>query len=298
MRHSLCGTLILVLFLVLTAPAIAAVGDEVEVRLADGSVLVGRIVAEDGDTLTVALAAGAEVRVPRTAVRRVRDLAAEADGFHPNDSRLMFAPTGRPLRKGEGYFAAHELFFPGFAYGLSDHVSVAGGMSVIPAVGVSEQLFYGSVRAGKRFGPDLAVSGGALVATSPGEDSHEGFGAAIGFAVATFGRPAASGSLGVGLARTWDEDPWDRGERDVRPILMIGGTKQLTPRLSLVSENWLFPGEDFELKYQPFGLALRFAGDRLTADFGVVVVPELLEEGFPLPWLSFSYRFGNPRTTN
>lgn len=46
-----------------------------------------------------------------------------------------------------------------------------------------------------------------------------------------------------------------------------------------------------KLSDQPFGVALRFFGDRISADVGMIFVGEVIEEGFPVPWLSFSYHF-------
>ena len=46
------------------------------------------------------------------------------------------------------------------------------------------------------------------------------------------------------------------------------------------------------LAQQPFGLAVRFFGERVAVDAGFILVGEILKEGFPLPWLSFVYNFG------
>jgi hypothetical protein len=61
-------------------------------------------------------------------------------GLDPNYSRLLFAPTGRPLRAGDGYFSDYELLFPGVAYGLTDNVTLAGGVAIVPGLGLGEQL--------------------------------------------------------------------------------------------------------------------------------------------------------------
>ena len=42
-------------------------------------------------------------------------------------SRLLFAPTGRSLRKGEGYVNVHELTFPSVQVGVTDRFSIGGG---------------------------------------------------------------------------------------------------------------------------------------------------------------------------
>ena len=62
--------------------------------------------------------------------------------------------------------------------------------------------------------------------------------------------------------------------------------------LALISESWLFTSEDVDVKEFPFGVALRFFGERISIDFGVLLIGEALEEGFPIPWLSAAYSFG------
>ena len=45
-------------------------------------------------------------------------------GFCTPDTRLFIGPTGRPLRKGAGYFSDHFIFLPGVAYGVTDNVTL------------------------------------------------------------------------------------------------------------------------------------------------------------------------------
>ena len=137
----------------------------VTIRLKDGSLLRARIVSEDESGLKIVTVGGMAMQVPRESMDRIE--RAGEDAPRPSDSnytRLLFSTTGRPLRKGEGYFSDHYVVFPGVAYGLTDNISVAGGLSVVPGLGISEQLYYGSARVGKQFSERVAVSGGVLVA--------------------------------------------------------------------------------------------------------------------------------------
>jgi hypothetical protein len=206
----------------------------------------------------------------------------------PNYSRLMFAPTGRPLRKGDGYFSDYELVFPGFAVGVTDNLSLAGGVSTIPGLGLTEQLVYFSPKVGFNLSDRASVSVGGLIAGVGGDDDLGTLG--IAFGVGTFGSADHSVSVGLGLARELG-DPFAQTE----PILMLGGQTRLSRSVALVSESWLVLDGETPLSEQPFGLALRFFGDRLSADVGVVLVGEVLEEGLPIPWLSVSYHFGSGR---
>lgn len=82
------------------------------VSLKDGTILVGRITEEDVEQLTMQTLLGLTVRVPRSAIVSIREAAVPTAAGRftrpdPNYSRLMFAPTARPLRKGDGYFSDH-----------------------------------------------------------------------------------------------------------------------------------------------------------------------------------------------
>jgi hypothetical protein len=269
----------------------AATDTLVAVQLRDGSRLVGRVVAEDAASLTVATSDGLRVVVPRASI--VSTTAVGGDGrsvsVDPNYSRLMFAPTARPLARGDGYFSSYELLFPGVAYGVTDNLSLAGGVSVIPGIGLGEQLFYISPKVGFELSERASVAVGGLFTGFGGDDGGEGDAAYIGFAVGTFGGPKSSVTLGFGLGDTTDEFS------DAVPIVMAGGTLPLSRRTALVGETWMFLNDDFRLSEQPVGLAVRFFGDRLSADVGVILVGELLDEGFPIPWLSVTYHFGKSR---
>ncbi len=285
--------------------------NEVVITLTDGGRLVGTIVREDEATLTLRTTSGLELPLARGAIQKVDPASPSAPSAlgspaptvaelsDPNDTRLMFAPTGRPLGKGNGYFSDHYVIFPGFAYGLTDNVSVSGGVSIVPGLSLNEQVLYVSSTVGWRLPNKTAFSLGGLYATGS-EASEAG---ALLFGVGSFGSSDRSLSVGLGLAATRNEeyyfdenDDYVRTERQWSwrdaPIVMLGGTFRVGKRLSLVTESWLILGQDFRLSEQPFGLALRFFGERLSVDLGVVLVADVIEEGFPIPWLSFSYHFG------
>ena len=288
-------------------------GDQVVVALTDGGRLVGAIVREDEATLTLRTTSGLELLLDRGTIASVGPTSPSVPPVlpgpparelsDPNDTRLMFAPTGRPLRKGDGYLSDHYVMFPGFAYGLTDNVSVSGGLSIVPGLNLKEQVFYVSSNVGWRLSKKAAFSLGGLYATSTGA-SEAG---ALLFGVASFGSSDRSLSVGLGLAATRNEEFfYDVNDnylgrkrrwsfRDA-PVLMVGGAYRVGKRLSLVTESWLFPGEDFHLSQQPLGVAVRFFGERLSVDVGFVLVAEVLDEGFPIPWLSFSYHFGPSRS--
>jgi hypothetical protein len=204
----------------------------------------------------------------------------------PNETRLMLAPTGRPPKKGEGYFSNHELVFPGFGYAFTDHISIAGGISTIPGLGFREQLEYVSPKIGFELSDKVALSVGGLIAGVPG-DGYGGAGVALGYGIGTFGTRKASLSLGLGVARELGSN-WAVTE----PVLMVGAQVRVSKMAALVSESWLVLDGEVPLSAQPFGFAVRLFNQRISADVGFVIVGELIDEGFPIPWLSVTYHFG------
>jgi hypothetical protein len=226
-----------------------------------------------------AAAAGAEEPAPSPPAARVEPAA------DPNYSRLLFAPSGRPLKKGDGYFSDYELVFPGISYGITDNVMVSGGMSTIPGLGLAEQVFYVSPQVGFELGKSAALSAGFLYGrVASGVEGALG----IAYGVATLGSPRRSVTVGFGLGGDLD------GEGLRSPILLLGGQLAVGRRVSLLAESWLLVDEA-DLGSQPLGFGVRLHNGRLSADLGFVLVPELLDEGLPLPWVSVSYHFGPSR---
>jgi len=280
----------------------------IRVTLKDGSVLVGRIQAESEEQIEMITPGGASVRIPRSSVVSLESHEVESaptseaaplplpvadpdrhgkfSRRDPNHTRLLFAPTGRPLGKGVGQFSDYFVLFPGFAYGLTGNLSIMGGVSVIPGVGLQEQLFYVAPRLAFQPSRRTAFSTGVLYGA--GGEGSDRAGAGIAFAVGTYGEPHASFSAGIGYGFITEKGEFDLADK---PILMLGGEKQVSDSLALLAESWLIL--DLEASAQPLGLALRFFGDRISVDVGLILSGDILEEGFPVPWLSFSYRFGS-----
>jgi len=262
--------------------------ESVTITLKDGGTLVGTIVAEDEGVVTLRTSSGLELKLPREAIASRSETAqATSDApprsplTDPNESRLMFAPTGRPLGKGNGYFSDHYVLFPGVGYGLTKNLSVGAGISTMPAVGLTDQLFYATASSGWKLGGNSAVAVGGFLAGAQANEIAD-FGVAALYGVGTLGPPDRSLSVGIAAVATQEEE-------------YVYGSLRVARNLSLISENWLLLGGDFG--EQPFGVALRFFNGRISADVGMVLVPDVLDEGFPVPWLSFSYHFGPSRSS-
>ena len=260
------------------------------IELKDGSTLQGRIIEQTDTQVVVRTLNDLEVKVPRANIRAIEPLQGRMVGgefrrYDPNYTRLLFSPTGRPLRQGDGYFSDYYIFFPGVAYGVTNNISVMAGFSFLPGMGLTDQLFYVAPRFGARVNEQLSLSAGTIYFSLMGEG-----GAGLAFLVGSYGPPEKS--LTVGLAYPYVNDTGDDFDFSSHPILMLGGNWRLSNNLALLSENWIFTGPEVSLSQVPFTVALRFFGERLSVDLGFVIVGEVIKEGFPIPWLSAAYNFG------
>lgn len=285
-RCLLAGCILLV---VSAAPAStadsSATGELVRIELKDGNSFVGVVHRESPDSLLILLPSGTEIPLPKSLVAsRTRVDAEVKDGtlvrLDPNRSRLLFAPTARPVRQGTGYIAFYEIFFPYFAVGIGDILTLAGGISLVP--GATDQLFY--------IGPKISVplgGGGSYLAlgghyASVFSASSEGVGVLYG--VGTFGSHTAALTIGGGYG-------YVESQFSESPLLILGGEAQLSGSVKLITENWFPVGSDVSI----LGLGIRFFGERLSADFGLYYfLSDDSSEGFPfLPWLSFAFLLGS-----
>lgn len=250
----------------------------VHLELIDGSTIVGNIIEEDESTLTIKTLTNLEIKVPKENIIEreiITGQITEGEFWHrdPNKTRMFFAPTGRSLKAGEGYFAAYEIFFPFIAVGVTDWFTLAGGMSLIP--GAEKQAFYLAPKITPIQITNFDASLGILYLAIPDEQ-----GAGIGYGVATYSTEKASLTFGLGFGFSGDDFA-------DKPIIVLGGEVRVSKSIKFLSENWFVLSGDINL----LSFGLRFFGENLAADFGLVFTTEG-GDGFPfLPWLGFAYNF-------
>jgi hypothetical protein len=248
--------------------------DTLSVGVRDGSTFMGRVTSVRGDTAEMTTSSGTVrfyvLDVTRASIVRAADMVNGEYWFpNPNATRLLFAPTGRMLKRGDGYFSDYMLFFPGVAGGITDRITIGGGFSILPGVGFDEQLFYVTPKIGVIAREKVNVAIGALVARvglgdsddndfGDGDSDNDTFG--IPYVVGTFGGENRSFTTGIGYG-------YANGKLADNPALLFGGEMRLSRRFGLVSENYVFP-DAFDGAV--LSLGARFFGEKMSGDFGLV----------------------------
>jgi hypothetical protein len=253
-----------------------------QVRLLDGSTLIGTVVEETPDHVVVVTTAGVRVEIPRGQVRSVHPLTRGPGGqlwlADVNETRLFFGPTGRSLGAGDGYVSVFQLFFPFVAYGVTDWLTLAGGTMVFPTA--MFEIFYVAPKVRIVSVPGFEAGAGVLALFAP-EELDEG---AVGivYGVGTLGSADQALTFGAG----WG---FAGGTMANRPALLFGGEMRTSRATKLLSENYLIMTDD-----ETFGLlsaGIRFFGERLSADAGLALALERGDAFCCLPVVNFVYNF-------
>jgi hypothetical protein len=249
-----------------------------QITLRDGSTIFGRVVAVNTDTVAFQTTGAGSMQIPIASIKDVKLIASSDihDGSYwfpnPNSTRLFFAPTGQMLKHGEGYISDYELFFPGAAYGVTDNITIGGGVSLIPAA-VEDQAYYLTPKIGFSVNDKVHLAAGALFVGAQGGTGG------VYYGVGTFGDGNASVSLGAGYG-------FAGGKVESKPVAMLGGEFRLAKRIGFVTENYLLPVSDNNVLYS-FGL--RFMGEKLTTDLALFNVSG--SNAIGLPFVDFVFRF-------
>jgi hypothetical protein len=253
----------------------------VRLTLRDGSVVIGRVISVSAATVHFASALG-DVDIPRSAIRKVE--SASPTSMHegeywpedPSRTRLFFAPTGRMQHQGEMYLADAYVFFPSLQGGVTDRFSIGAGFSLIPGLGLDEQLYYITPKVGLVAGDKVNIAIGGIVAGAGTITDAGPFG--IGYGVATFGGEDGSITAGAGFGYAKSETS--------QAILMLGGSRRVTRNVALVSENYLYTANHNSVLVSG---GFRFLGEKIAVDFAGFGVSDA--EVPIIPYVAFIYRF-------
>lgn len=199
---------------------------------------------------------------------------------NPNATRYLFAPSAIPLKKGEGYYQNVWVTLNSVNYGVSDHVSITGGIELISTFasltnGYGGPIAFANLKVGTRIMDNVYVGGGVLAAGVLGLDESGGM--AMGYGLLTVGNTDNNATLGVGYGLV-------NGNLSNRPTIVLSGMTRASDRLAFVSENWFvssrreernsFQNNQYNYSskntYGAVSGAFRIMGDKITFDIGLI----------------------------
>ena len=248
----------------------------VKLLLLDESEISGYIIEETDSVILFKTISGIRMEINPNIIEERKTLKGEFVDNHfirydPNRTRLFFAPTARTISSGKGYFSAYEIFFPMLAVGITDFITVSGGMSLIP--GADQQMVYLGPKVRFYENENFSLGGGLIYA----HFNENSFGIAYG--LTTIGSQMEAVTIGIG----WGHENWEPSDK---PFILLGGEVQVSNSFKFITENWILPETAI------LSAGIRFFGDNLATDFAFLRPLDEEMDGFPfIPWIGFVYNF-------
>jgi hypothetical protein len=155
--------------------------------------------------------------------------------------------------------------------GITDRLSIGGGTPLLFGDGGGDRPFW--------FTPKLQLLARERLQAAAGVihiDGPDGESAGIAYGVTTLGPAEKAATMGLGYA-------YSGNNRSA--IVMVGGEYRTSRRIKWITENWFWGGDVNGV----VSGGVRFLGERLSADLGIVV--PLVDETIAFPMVSFAWSF-------
>ena len=258
-----------------------------KIELYDGSTFIGKISQKDSVHLVMITSLIPKLEIPILKIKTIEiiDESNFRSGVYwfpnPHATRYLYAPSAFNIKKGEGYYQNTWLFntwlfFNSFNVGITDNISIGGGLEVFSTFAFRDPILFITPKVGFEVTEKFHAGGGVLFARLPGVTLGTIFG------TGTYGSKDhnLTTSLGWGFVE---------GEFSQRPIITISGMTRVSKRVALVTENWLIPTDSY---YGVFSYGARFLGEKTAFDLAFVNNPDIAQEILiGIPFVSFTLKF-------
>lgn len=111
-----------------------------KIEVKDGSRFIGNILHKDSINLVIKTASIPRIELELHNIKRIKniDKADMIDGTYwfpnPNPTRYLYVPSAFTLKKGEGYYQNTWLTLNSFNVGITDNMSIGGGVEFFTTV--------------------------------------------------------------------------------------------------------------------------------------------------------------------
>ena len=262
-----------------------------KIELNDGSVYLGGILKEDIDVIAFKTLSGNKIEIRKVYIKN-KELVEKGDfknGVYwfrnPNPTRYLFGPSAFNLKAGEGYYQNTYLLLNSFNYGITDNISVGGGVELITLFSFPKggPIFILTPKVGFEVAPKFNVGGGVLYLSVPDFFSSNRTGLGIAYGVATYGTENSNITGGIG----WG---FVEGDFSSTPVITISGIHRMSRKTALVSENWLIPNGNTYAGIYSYGI--RFFGEKLAVDLAFLNNQEISSNlTLGIPYVDFVVKF-------
>ena len=259
--------------------------DHYLITLMNGTVLQGKIISRKENEIIIETSSIGNVTLDISKIKTIKSITPVnmKDGKYwfnsPLTTQYFIAPSAIPMNRGEVYYQNTMLVYNSFRTNITNHFSCIGGVVPTALAFVAPTLSF-------RVRDFFYVGGGVLGTAIVGKEY-----AALGYGQCTFGNRNSHLSIGGGYGYMTVQQYYyvQKISHIEVGVVTISGMKRITPKYSVVTENWFAPNEGISL----ISGGLRLMGEKNNWDFGIVnfsMSRKIGRNNFslgPIPFLSY-----------
>ncbi|HMN89989.1 MAG TPA: hypothetical protein PKD70_07120 [Saprospiraceae bacterium] len=249
-----------------------------QIQTLDDNEYIGKIIEINGEQLVLQTQNIGTITLLIQSIRLMREINPKGIKHgqywseHPQSTRYFLAPTGHGLRKGEGYYQNTWIFFNQANIGLTDQISIGGG--IFPAFlflagTVSSTVVWITPKVSFPIKEDvfnLGIGGVGFVTIG----SENSSGSVLGYGVATLGNRDKNITLGLGSPG----------------LVIVGGMLRTGTKGYLIMEGYFV--QDLNLVL----LGGRTVWSKISLDYGMLGSVSSFRTLVVAPWLGVAIPFG------
>lgn len=253
----------------------------------DGNTFIGTLVSENDQEVILQTDQVGRITIQRSNIKTMEkvdpDHLKDGEYWHenPQSTRYLFSTNALGLRKGEGYYQNIWIFFNNLNFGITDHISLGGGLVPTFLLGSGSMPLWVMPKVSIPIANEsVHFSAGGLFGGVLGEVNA---GVGLAYGMTTVGNRDNNLSLGIGFG--YADGRW----ADI-PLINVNGMYRLSRNLFFISENYFVTAEG-----DTFGLlsaALRWAPENFAVDFGLLRPTDVGGEFIGVPLLGVTIPLG------
>ena len=212
----------------------------VRIETKDGNEYIGTVVSEDDKTISLETEMLGVLTIKKADIRSRESIQSEqlvkGEVWFPNpqSTRYFWAPNGYGLKKGEGYYQNIYVFWNQFSYGITDNISLGGGVIPLFLLGGGPTPVFGTFKVSVPVVEEKVNLGAGVLAGMVLGEEQATFG--IVYGVSTFGNRDQNFTLGLGYA-------FVDGDWASSPLINLSGMIRASKRMYFLTENYYVHGE-------------------------------------------------------
>lgn len=247
------------------------------ITLKSGDVIYGELLSRSSEEIVITSEMYGQLTIPQKKIKELKRYHQRLNDEFAEETLItssfnLLSPTAYTLKKGESYLANKYLFYNQVNYGITDNFQIGAGFEFLSMLFSNNPTFFVSLKGHKEIADHWKVSANAFYAYGNLLSNQTLTGSLVS---TTYGTVKNNITLGTGMI--YYDKKWQQ-----KPGITLALVKQITDKISFISDNFYLPMFDNSLYYS---YGFRVFGEEIALDLYFVnnnQISKIIPIGFPV----------------